>query len=99
MALALPAYLSRAQADLVRALALKQRVPLLGSASSLLTAALNGYAEETWAGSVLVMDIDEHALSIGLVRAVDDQARLVGVQHYSSLGLRIWKDRIHQCPI
>jgi hypothetical protein len=92
--LALPSYLAHAQAELVRALAVKQRIPLVGSLSSLLAAALAGYAEETWSGSVLAIDIDDHALSVGLVRAADEQARLVDVRHYPNLGLKVWQDRL-----
>lgn len=94
VAVALPSYLSQAQADLIRTLAIKQRIPLAGSVSSLLAAALTGYAEEIWSGSTIVIDIDDHALSIGLVVAMEDHARLVDIRHHPHLGLKVWLDRL-----
>ncbi len=79
---------------MVRKVGAGQRVPLLGSLPSLLAAALAGYAEQAWIGSVLVLDIDDHALSIGLVRALENQAHLVQVSHFPKLGLKVWKDRL-----
>lgn len=92
--LSLPPYLSRSQANLVCTLGTNQRAPLLGSLPSLLAAALAGYAEQHWLGSVLVIDIDDHALSLGLVQARDQHAHLQEVRHYPDLGLKVWHDRL-----
>jgi hypothetical protein len=92
--LSLPSYLTRAQADLIRSLGVKQRATLLGSVPSLLAAALAGYAEQTWIGSVVVVDIDNHALMVGLVRAVDGEAHLLETRHFPQLGLKAWQDRL-----
>jgi hypothetical protein len=90
----LPPYLSRPQADLLRHLGIKHKVSLLGSLPSLLAAALAGYAEQTWLGSVVVVDIDDHALAIGLVRAVEGEAHLLEARHFPQLGLKVWQDRL-----
>jgi FHA domain len=92
--LALPAYLTRVQAELASSLGAKHHVKILGSLSSLLAAALAGYAEQAWVGAVLVLDIDDHALSMGLVRATDSQAHLVEARHFPELGLKVWEDRL-----
>ncbi len=92
--LALPAYLTRTQAELASSLGAQQHVKILGSVSSLLAAALAGYAEQAWVASALVVDIDDHALSIGLVRATDSQAHLVETRHFPELGLKVWEDRL-----
>jgi hypothetical protein len=92
--LSLPAYLSRSQSHLIHALAGKHRVPVLGSLPSLLATALAGYAEQAWDSCVLVLDIDDHALSIGLVRAALGQAHLLETRHFPSLGLKVWQDRL-----
>ncbi len=94
LAATFPAYLSPASANLALELGLKQKLALAGSLPSLLAAAHAGYAEQSWIGSVVVVDIDDHALSIGLVRAIEDEAHLIAVQHFPKLGLRAWHDRL-----
>ena len=92
--LALPDYLGRHQAELVRNLGSNLKIPVLGSVSSLLAAALAGYAEQNWIGSVLVLDIDDHALSVGLVQSVEGQAHLLDSRHFPKYGLKVWQDRL-----
>jgi hypothetical protein len=92
--LSMPSYLNRAQADLMRDLGLKNKTPVIGSLPSLLAAALAGHAEQAWTDSVLVVDIDDHALSIGLVRAVEEEAHLMATRHFPQLGLKAWRDRL-----
>jgi hypothetical protein len=92
--LSVPAYLTPAQGELIRSQGAKQRTVLLGSLPALLAAALTGYAEQSWIGSVVVLDVDDHALSIGLVRAVDGEAHLLEARHFPQLGLKVWHDRL-----
>ena len=63
--LSLPAYLTRAQIDLLWALAEEVRLPLLGSVTAPLTAALAAYAERPWVGTAVVVDADDHAAHPG----------------------------------
>src|SRR5207249_3386632 len=51
-------------------------------------------AEQSWAGSVIVVDIDDHALSIGLLRALDGEAHVLEARHFPQLSLRVWQDRL-----
>src|SRR5262249_4945566 len=92
--LCLAPYLSRSQAELAFKMGIKHKVPLVGMVPSLLAAALAGHAEQCWSGSVLVVDVDESAVSIGIVRAVGNQATLLETRHYPGLGLKVWKDRL-----
>lgn len=92
--LALPGYLARAQVDQVRRLGDEQHVRILGTLPSLMAAALAGYADQHWGSAALVLDVDEHALSFGLVRALDGQAHLLETRHFPALGLPAWKDRL-----
>src|SRR5262249_54454681 len=92
--LSLPSYLNTPQADLVRAAGTKQHIPLPSSLPALLAAALAGYAEQTWSGSVVVVDIDDHAMSIGLVRAIEGEAHLLEARHFPQFGLKVWQDRL-----
>lgn len=92
--LAAPAYLHRAQLDWLRSLADKAKAPMLGSVPTPLAAALAGYAEQTWMNSVLVLDIDDHALSLAHVRAIEGQAHVLDVRSFRHLGLRLWRDRL-----
>ncbi len=90
----LPAYLSRGQAELVAELGTAARVRLLGSMSSLLAVALAGYAERAWQGTALVVDADDHALMLGVVRADQHEARIVEARHFPHLGVKVWNDRL-----
>ncbi|MCI0380565.1 MAG: FHA domain-containing protein [Gemmataceae bacterium] len=92
--LTLPPYLSRWQADVIRHLGEQVRVPVLGSVPSVLAAAMAGYAEQTWIHAVLVVDADEHAMSLALIRAADGQAHILEARYLPHLGLRLWKDRL-----
>ncbi|MBI3410811.1 MAG: FHA domain-containing protein [Planctomycetes bacterium] len=92
--LTVPAYFQKQQLDWLRSLAERSKVAVLGSLPAPLAAALAGFAEQTWIGSVLVLDIDEHALSLAHVRAMEGQAHLLEMRSFPHLGLRFWKDRL-----
>jgi hypothetical protein len=90
----LPAYLAKSAAAKVLALGEQARIPVLGSLSAPLAAALVGYAEQTWVDSALIVDVDDHALTIALVKAVDGLAHVLDNRAYPHLGMRHWKDRL-----
>src|SRR5437764_232416 len=73
IALAVPAYLTRAQVLLLPPLADKARLPLLGSVQAPLANALAAYRAEPWSGLALVVDVDDHALTAAAVIAEDHQ--------------------------
>ncbi|HZZ80681.1 MAG TPA: hypothetical protein VFE62_19415, partial [Gemmataceae bacterium] len=91
--LTLPAYLQNAQADALRKLGEKSRLPMLGSISTLLAAALAGHALHYWQRSVLVIDADDHAMSLGWVKGLADRAHLIEARSFTQLGVRAWKER------
>jgi hypothetical protein len=94
VATTLPAYVARPQAETVLQLGEQARVPVMGSVSAVLAAALAGYAEQAWINAVLIIDIDEHAATLALVKAVDGLAHVLDSRAYPHLGLRAWKDRL-----
>ncbi len=71
--LALPAYLEQAQADHLRALGEKQKLAVLGSVSNVLAAALAGHTQQLWTRAAVVVDVDDHALSIALVLTAEER--------------------------
>ena len=94
VAVSLPGYLTAHQALLVKTLGQNQRVPLIGSLPTSMAAALAAAAEQWWMDAVLVIDVDDHALSLTLIQAQDGQASIVEDRHFPLLGLRIWKERL-----
>ncbi len=90
----LPGYLAKATAVRVLDLGERVKVPVLGSLSAPLAAALVGYAEQAWVDSVLIVDVDDHALTLALVRAVDGLAHVLDNRSFPHLGMRAWKDRL-----
>jgi hypothetical protein len=92
--LALPGYLAYPQAEVLCALAEKLRLPVHGSLPAPLAAALAAHAEGFWARSVLVLDVDDHALTVALVKATEDKAHIVETRTVTELGLRAWQDRL-----
>jgi hypothetical protein len=92
--LALPGYLQHVQAEALRLLAEKLRLPMLGSLPAPLAAALAAHAEGFWTHAVLVLDVDDHALTITLVKSADDRAHIVETRSLPALGLKAWQDRL-----
>lgn len=92
--LALPAYLQPAQANHLRTLGEKQKLGVLGSVPSVLAAALAGHMQQLWTRAALVVDVDDHALSIALVLAAEGHAHLVETRSFPALGLRAWHERL-----
>lgn len=92
--LVLPAYVTHAQAMLIAPLAHKAKLPLLGSMRSPLSHALAAHASDPWSGLALIVDVDEHALSLSTVLADGNQLWIHASQAWPALNIRIWKDRI-----
>jgi hypothetical protein len=70
------------------------RLPVLGSMPTLLATALAGYAEQFWRYAVLVVDVDDYALTLGWVAETAGNAKLIESRTFPHLGLRFWKDRL-----
>lgn len=106
--LTVPDYLRPVQAEALRKLGARLRLPVLGSAPVALTAAVaarlpspsvsgvgaGGHLGPFWQRSVLVIDVDEHALTLGWVKALADKAHLIESRSFPHLGLHFWKERL-----
>jgi hypothetical protein len=92
--LALPAYLSPPQVDLVLGVAGQAGMPLLGSIASPLAAALTAHAEQSWFGACLVVDADDHAATVTTVGGQAAHAQMLDARALPHLGLRIWRERL-----
>jgi hypothetical protein len=92
--LSLPTYLTDGQAALVSSVAKKAGLRILGSVPGALALALAAHADQAWFHSVLVVDIDDHALTLSIVAAEHDLATVLETQTLPHLGLRVWKDRL-----
>lgn len=94
LTLALPAYLTATQLDIVEALAAKARLLLLGIVPTTLAVALTAYAEQPWSGPAVVADADEHALTWSVIAIEGNQARLLASESWPLLGLHYWRERL-----
>ncbi len=92
--IAVPAYLEAGQLERLFFLAECAGLPLLGGLASPLALALAAHAEQGWAGAALVIEVDEHALTVAHVAAVEGQAHLAEVRSVPRLGLRTWRGRL-----
>ena len=70
------------------------KLPLLGSLPASLALALAAYAEQPWFGYALVVDLDEHALTLSTVRTDKGQAQLIETRVYPHLGAHAWHARL-----
>jgi hypothetical protein len=89
-----PAYLNRAQADLVSKSAEKTKLPWLGSVSAPLAVGLAAHSEHPWQGRALVLDVDDHAMSWSAVELGPERIFMVAEQSVPLLGLLAWKRRL-----
>jgi hypothetical protein len=94
LALALPPYLTEAQAALVARVAEKARWPLLGSVSAPVAAALAAHEQLPWSGLALVLDVDGHALSWSAVSLGEDRVELLQSQPSPRLARGAWMCRL-----
>jgi hypothetical protein len=90
----LPTYLGKPQAEVLRNLAKKAKLPLVATLSSSMAAALVSYAEQAWVSSAVVLDVDDHAATLAHIRAENGLAQLQETRTFLHLGLQAWKDRI-----
>jgi hypothetical protein len=104
VACVVPAYLDEAQLVQVMRLAEKCKLPLLGSISSSLAAALGvpGLATRPEPGLILVVDLDGHALTWSVVERGGGQVRQRMVQPSTHLGRGVWMRKLldgaaHRC--
>lgn len=108
--IAAPDYLSREQGELCGTLAAKARLPLLGSVSAPIAAALSAYNKTPWSRLAIVVDVDDHALTC-TVLATDLRGEAESLTHeprphhaptlsrahaqtLPRLGLHAWKLRL-----
>jgi hypothetical protein len=94
LVLALPAYLSIAQVNLVAESLRQAGLPVLGSVASPLATALSSYIEQPWFGTVVVVDADCHALTLTALRVGDGHAEQLETRILAHLNVRVWKDRL-----
>jgi hypothetical protein len=92
--LSLPIYLTGPQVDLLTVLADQVRLPLLGTVTAPIAAALATHAQQPWSGSAVVVDADDHALTLSVVAAEDGHANLVDTWSLTHLGVTVWKERL-----
>jgi len=90
--LSVPSYLQPRQAEMLRRVGTP--LPVLGSMPTLLTAAIAGQAEGYWERSVLVIDVDDHALTLGWVNSISNKVHLIECRSFTNLGVRHWHERI-----
>jgi FHA domain len=92
--LALPAHLAAAQIEMVQTAAEQAGLPLLGSITTPLAAALAAHAEQGWNGSAVVVDVDDQAMTVATVGSDHGQAELLDVRCVPQLNRRLWQDRL-----
>jgi hypothetical protein len=95
--LTVPGYMQPFQANVLCRLGNRAPRPsgvVLGSVPTLLTAALAALTERFWQRSVLVIDADDHALTLGWVKALTDKAHLVESRSFTQLGVGFWKEHL-----
>jgi hypothetical protein len=59
-----------------------------------LAAALAAHADQSWQRSVLVIDADDHAITLGWVKALSNKAHLVDCRSFTPLGVAVWRERL-----
>lgn len=108
--LALPAYMTREQADAVGQLANKARLFVLGSVPTSIALALSGYKSAPWAGLGLIVDADEHAVTFSVLASSPGETEIergksetpvttftliqAAVHPLPRLGVQAWKTRL-----
>jgi hypothetical protein len=90
----LPAYLNRAQVDLISKVGERVKLPWYGSVSTPLAVGLAAHHEHPWEGRTLILDVDDHALSWSVVEIGPERIFLAAEQSVPLLGLLAWKRRL-----
>jgi hypothetical protein len=91
---AVPPYLSTPQVGLLFGLSEEAGLPLLGAVSAPLASALAARATRDWAGTAVLLDADDHALSVSALAPVDGELQLLETRVLARLGLRAWTERL-----
>jgi molecular chaperone DnaK (HSP70) len=94
MAIALPAYLANAQVNLLVQTAREAGLPILGALPRNLAAGLASYADHPWHDLGIVVDVDDHALTLGIFRPNDADLCTMGQKALPQLGLKAWRERL-----
>jgi hypothetical protein len=110
ISLALPTYTTLQQVGRILALAERAKLKVLGTSSAPLALAaerathyLYGHeeaAESPRPGrfinptSVLIVDADDFALTVALVRMSEEEVRILGTTSYPRLGAKFWRERL-----
>jgi len=75
-------------------LAVKAKLPWLGSMSSALAVGLAAHAEHPYSGRALILDVDDHTLSWSAVEIGPERVFVVAEQSVPLLSLLAWKRRL-----
>jgi hypothetical protein len=92
--LTLPGYIGASQAEAIRKLASKSKVSLGTTLSAPLAASHVAFAEGSWLHAAIVVDVDDHAMTLSLIRAEDGRARVHETRSLPNLSLCAWQDRV-----
>jgi hypothetical protein len=92
--LAVPAYLDTVRVGWLFDRAEHAGLHLLGCVAAPLALALAAHAEQAWANTALVLDVDEHALTLSTVALREGQVHLRASRSLPRLGLRAWRERL-----
>lgn len=90
LTLSLPSYVTAAQAAQLTQLAAKAKLPVFGSLTTPLAVTLAAHNQQAFTGLALVVDVDDHALSLAGVAVDDEQARLLGSHALPGLKSLAW---------
>lgn len=94
LVLALPPYLSSAQAVQAVRLAQRAKLPVAGSIAAPLALGWTAHARQPWSGAAVLVDVDHYALTGAVLRAAPGQLQVLSRKTLPILGLRIWKERL-----
>src|SRR6266545_1335103 len=89
-----PPYLTTTQVGLLFSLSEEVGLPLRGVVSAPLAAALAARASRTWTGTAIILDVDDHALTVSALAAVGNELQLLEARTLMRLGLRAWTERL-----
>lgn len=94
--LTVPAYLSPAQCNLLRQLVQDAGLKVLGLLRRSLTLSVASHWEHPWLNHGILVDVDDHALCLTVLRPDPVAMHLVRQQSLPHLGLKHWRERLLQ---
>ncbi len=92
--LAVPTYLSARQIEQMTVIANHAGLRVVGSVPAVLAAALTAHAEQAWFSTAVVVDVDDHALTVATVGSDQGEARLLDARVAPQLNRRVWQERL-----